>query len=170
MKNRLQEIRRMRGMSQGQAGEIIGRSAAFISRAENGKAALTEEQTARIAAALGVREAWLAGEDGEMTEQESTRDRRSIGERIYEIRREKKMSQAEFARLLGVSRNTISLAERRKIQASQALIRAAVRKAGADEQWLRSGEKTSRAEEIISWLQAHPEDREKVRDYLLRGE
>ena len=74
------------------------------------------------------------------------------------------------ARLLGVSRNTISLAERRKIQASQALIRAAVRKAGADEQWLRSGEKTSRAEEIISWLQAHPEDREKIRDYLLRGE
>ncbi len=168
MKSRLQQIRKSRGMTQEQIGDMISRSAAFISRAESGKAMLTEAQTARIAAGLGVREAWLAGEDGEMTEKESTRDRRSIGERIYQIRREKKMSQAEFARLLGVSRNTISLVERRKVQVSQALIRAAVGKAGADEQWLRTGEKTSRAEEIIGWLQAHPEDRERVRNYLQR--
>ena len=138
--NQLKTIRQIKGLTQEQVGDLIDRSKSFISDVESGRATLSADQVKKLAVALGVTETWLATGEGDMTPNDSTRDRRSIGERVYAVRRDRQLSQTEFAELLGVSRNTISLLERRKINASQALIRALVEMLGVDEHWLRTGE------------------------------
>lgn len=119
-----------KGLTQAQLGEVINCSAMQVSRVEAGEAAFSSEQIEALASALGVEPVWLSTGTGPMIENDNSRDRRTIGERIYEIRRNRRLNQTEFAVLLGVSRNTISLLERRKISASQALIRAVVEKTG----------------------------------------
>ena len=163
----LKTIREERGLTQEQVATMIGKSAAFISRVENGSAALSPLQISTLAEKLGVTEPWLSTGQGPMTPNDSTRDRRSIGERVYALRRSKQLNQTQFAHLLGVSRNTISLLERRKINASQALIAAVVEKCKVSEKWLRSGESESRAEEIIDWLRGNQADKARVREWLL---
>ena len=85
--NKLKLVREEKGLTQAQTGAFINRSAMFISRVENGKAQLSDAQIASLASALGVREAWLRTGTGPMTDHELTRDRRSIGERILEVRK-----------------------------------------------------------------------------------
>ena len=165
--DRLKTIRHEKGLTQEQLGVFIGRSKAFISAVEKGKAKLSEEQIKTLCSSLGVREGWLQNGTGPMTEKEATRDRRSIGERVYQVRKEKKLSQADFASLLGVSRNTISLLERRKISASPAIIRAVVEKLDIDENWLRSGDRTD-VTDIEEKLDRDPEVRRKVIQFLKR--
>ncbi len=165
----LKALREERGLSQEAIGEIIGRTGSLISLVEAGRASLSPEQISTLADSLGVNEEWLRCGTGPMTATEKTRDRRTIGERIYEIRRNRHQSQTEFAVLLGVSRNTISLLERRKISASQALIRAVVEKTGVSEVWLRTGEAETRAEEIMEWLEHCPADKERIREWLENG-
>ena len=163
---RLKQIRMQHGLTQGQIGEILNRTAMFVCKVEKGMAVLTEEQIRVLCSSLGVREGWLQNGTGPMTEKEATRDRRTIGERIYEIRRNRRLNQTEFAELIGVSRNTVSLLERRKIGASQALIRAVVDRCGVSEMWLRTGEDESKASEIMDWLEKCPADKEKIREWL----
>ena len=162
---RLKQIRMQHGLTQGQIGEILNRTAMFVCKVEKGMAVLTEEQIRVLCSSLGVREGWLQNGTGPMTEKEATRDRRSIGERVYQVRKEKKLSQAEFAKLLGVSRNTVSLLERRKINASPAIIRSVVERLDVDENWLRSGDRTD-VRNIEEQLARDPEAREKIIDFL----
>ena len=137
---RVKTLRTLYGLTQEEMGRIIDRSAMAISRVESGRGSLQPSQIANICSKLGVNELWLRDGSGPMTENEDSRDRRSIGERVYQVRRERKLSQTQFAALLGVSRNTVSLLERRKISASSNLIRSVVEKMGVDEKWLRSGD------------------------------
>ena len=139
---RLKTIRKSKGLTQEQVGVIIGRSKAFVSAVENGSAKLTADMISTLSSSLGVQEEWLACGEGDMTSNEATRDRRSIGERVYQVRREHRLSQSQFAAIIGVSRNTISLLERRKVNPSPALIRSVVEKFQVDEAWLRTGEST----------------------------
>lgn len=166
---RLKQVRLQMGLTQEQVGKIINRSKPFVCEVETGHAALSSDQLSTLAERLGVNEEWLATGTGSMTENESSRDRRTIGERIYQIRKQRHESQAQFALKLGVSRNTISLLERRKISASQGIIAAVVEKCGVSEVWLRTGESISRVEEIKDWLERCPADREKIREWLNTG-
>ena len=109
--DRLKQVRLQMGLTQEQVGKLINRSKPFVSEVEAGNASLSSEQISTLAAALAVSETWLLSGEGQMTSKEGTRDRRTIGERVYQIRREKRLSQTEFAKLIGVSRNTISLEE-----------------------------------------------------------
>ena len=166
MCNNLKTIRQIKGLTQDQVGELIDRSKSFISDVEAGRSNLTTEQISSLADQLGVEARWLSTGEGDMTENDNSRDRRTIGERIYQIRRNRRLNQTEFAELIGVSRNTVSLLERRKIGASQGVIRAVVEKTGVSEQWLRTGEEESKASEIMDWLEKCPADKEKIREWL----
>ncbi len=169
MQDRIREARKRMGFSQGELAKMIHTSTAYISLIESGKRRISPEQLATLAVSLGVREEWLATGEGDMTDHEATRDRRSIGERLLQVRKEKKMNQAQFGEALGVTRLTISLLERNKIAASPSVIRAAVDQMGVDEHWLRTGEKAkpvSKAEEIKEWLAAHPEDLIEIRKWM----
>jgi len=165
--DRLKQARLQMGLTQEQVGKLINRSKPFVCEAEASRAMLTPDQITALASALGVEKEWLTTGEGDMTPNESSRDRRSIGERVYALRRSKQLNQTQFAHLLGVSRNTISLLERRKINASQAMIAAVVGKCKVSEKWLRSGESESRAEEIIDWLRGNQADKARVREWLL---
>ena len=134
----------------------------FVSKVENGRASLSSDQITALAEKLNVEARWLKKGTG-------PRDRRTIGERVFSLRRERQLTQTEFARMLGVSRNTISLLERRKIRASQSLINAVIEKTGVSEGWLRTGEEESRAEEIKEWLRSNPGDKEIIREWLSTG-
>ena len=137
---RIKAIRKLQGLTQEELGRIIFRSAMFVSRLEKNRSQISSEQITVLADRLGVNESWLRNGSGPMTDHEGSRDRRSIGERVFEIRRKTGLNQKDFAALLGVSRNTISLIERRKISASSAVIRSVAEKMNVDESWLRSGE------------------------------
>ena len=141
----------------------------FVSKVENGRASLSSDQITALAEKLNVEARWLKKGTGPMTSKDATRDRRTIGERVFSLRRERQLTQTEFARMLGVSRNTISLLERRKIRASQSLINAVIEKTGVSEGWLRTGEEESRAEEIKEWLRSNPGDKEIIREWLSTG-
>ncbi len=169
MQNRIREARRRIGLTQGELGAMIGRSAMFVSDLEHGKTKPGSEMIAALASALGVREAWLAVGDEPMTDHELIRDRRTIGERLRQVRKERKLNQTAFGAMLGVKRVTISLLERNRISASPKMIAAAVERLGIDEHWLRTGERTSeKAREMMAWLATHPEDREIIRAWLMK--
>ena len=138
--SRIKAIRKLQGLTQKELGRVIFRSAMFVSRLEKNRSQISSEQITVLADRLGVNEPWLRNGSGPMTDHEGSRDRRSIGERVFEIRKKTGLNQKDFAALLGVSRNTISLIERRKISASSAVIRSVAEKMNVDEFWLRSGE------------------------------
>ena len=168
MKDRIRQVRKMRGYTQGELGVAVGRSAMYISMIENGKSVPTPDRLAVLASALSGDETWLMNGSGPMTGCELTRDRRTIGERLCQVRKEKGMNQTVFAAVLGVTRLNISLLETGKISASPKIISTAVEKLGIDEDWLRTGERTPEtAKRIISWLSDHDEDRRAVYNWLL---
>ena len=167
MNIRIKKARQLHGLTQRQLGERIGRTASYISKVEAG--VIESADPGMLSGALGVREGWLRDGSGPMTENEEKRDRRTIGERIMQLRKEKKMTQAAFAEKLSVSRNTVSLLERNKISASPAIIKKVVEKTGTDETWLRTGEIESRAEEIKLWLSTHPADLEEIKMWIDNG-
>ena len=164
--DRIKIARKQRELSQEELGRRINRSKSFVCKVELGQTQLSPAQLSILASALGVNELWLRTGAGDMTDHELTRDRRSIGERMLEVRKESQLTQRQIAQILHVSRNTISLLERNKISASSTVVAAVVEKMGTDEHWLRTGEKESRAEEIKKWLEAHPADLEEIERWI----
>ena len=63
-----------------------------------------------------------------------------IKDRIKQIRKEKGLTQAEFANALGVKQNTIATYEIGRIAPSDAIILSICREFSVNELWLRSGE------------------------------
>ena len=88
MTERIKRIRMQKGLTQEQFGELINCSAMQVSRLESGRATLSADQVKLLASALGIEVEWLASGVGPMTSKEATRDRRSIGERVYQLRRD----------------------------------------------------------------------------------
>ena len=64
----------------------------------------------------------------------------NIGERIQELRKSKKLTQAEFGKMFGVTHAHISSIERGKENPSEMFMLFIIEKLGVDETWLRTGE------------------------------
>ncbi len=79
--------------------------------------------------------------------------RPGIGERGAGIRRQLGLSQAAFARLLGVSRNTLAKAERGHVPRAVTLGRVA-RAGGVSVDWLMQGSRDSGAGRDQAWEEA----------------
>ena len=79
--------------------------------------------------------------------------RQGIGERVGGIRRQLGLSQAAFARLLGVSRNTLAKAERGHVPRAATLGRVA-RAGGVSVDWLMQGSRDSGAGRDQTWEEA----------------
>lgn len=62
-----------------------------------------------------------------------------LNERIREIRKEIKMSQANFGEILGVSRDVINNAEQGRFKTSELLIRNICYEFGVNYEWLTTG-------------------------------
>lgn len=133
---RIKTIRTRFSMTQAELGQKIGKTAAYVNRIEKGKAEPSETFITSISSTLNINESWLRTGSGEMMKET---DLRPVSDRIRQIRMEWHESQAGFAEMLGVSRNTISLLERGKIAVSGRMIEALVEKYEIDEDWLRTG-------------------------------
>ena len=123
-------------MTQAELGQKIGKTAAYVNQIEKGKAEPSETFITSVSSTLNINESWLRTGSGEMMKET---DLRPVSDRIRQIRMEWHESQAGFAEMLGVSRNTISLLERGKIAVSGRMIEALVEKYEIDEDWLRTG-------------------------------
>lgn len=64
----------------------------------------------------------------------------SIGERIQVLRKSKKLTQAEFGKLFGVTHSHISSIERGKENPSEMFMLFIIEKLDVDEAWLRTGQ------------------------------
>jgi len=64
----------------------------------------------------------------------------NIGERIKELRNDLKLSQTEFGKKLGVSRDTINNLERNRVDIKDLIIKSICHEFNVNELWLRSGD------------------------------
>ena len=162
--SRIKRVRLRFSLTQGQLGQKIGRTAAYINQIERGKVEPTETVINTIADVLEIDKGWLRTGEGEMMKET---DLRPVGDRIRQVRVEFGENQANFAEMLGVSRNTISLLECGKITVSGKIIKVLVEKYEIDENWLRTGRgEMYESEEIVRMYEILERD-EDVRKMLI---
>lgn len=107
-KNRLIQAMEMRGLRAVDLAKRIGVSEATISVYKSGGATPKAERLGQIAKALAVNPAWLMGLDAPMEEESAGI---TIGERLKQLRKARKMTQQQLADLINVAKPTISLWE-----------------------------------------------------------
>ena len=71
MKDRLKELRKSLGLTQGEFGEKIGMTDASISHMEAGRTAINNQNVNLICLTFGVRQEWFRTGSGEMMEPEA---------------------------------------------------------------------------------------------------
>ena len=80
-------------------------------------------------------------------------------ERIKKLRKEKHLTQQEFADKIGISRNNVATYEIGRNNPSEAVISLICRTFNVNETWLRTGEgemfsqPSSQAEQVVAWVQ-----------------
>ena len=112
---RIKEILALRRMTQTQLSEVTGLSKPVISSYVTGKYQPKPDSLARLSAALGVAEYWLAGYDVPMTDDDAPTTESSptpIGEIIKTARLKKNLSQEQLGDLLDVGKSCVSKWER----------------------------------------------------------
>ena len=112
---RIKEILALRRMTQTQLSEITGLSKPVISSYVTSKYQPKPDSLARLSAALGVDEYWLAGYDVPMTKNDTQAQDESIspiGEIIKTARLKQNLSQEQLGDMLGVGKSCISKWER----------------------------------------------------------
>jgi transcriptional regulator with XRE-family HTH domain len=71
MKERLKQLRKSLGLTQGELGKKIGMSDVAISYMESGRTALSKQNIRLICLTFGVREEWLENGEGDMMDDEA---------------------------------------------------------------------------------------------------
>jgi transcriptional regulator with XRE-family HTH domain len=71
MKDRLKQLRKTLGLTQGEFGEKIGMTDASISHMEAGRSAISKQNVRLICLTFGVREDWLEKGQGDMMDNEA---------------------------------------------------------------------------------------------------
>ena len=67
-------------------------------------------------------------------------ENKTIGERIRQVRRDKKMNQTDFGKTISVSQNYLSAIEKNDNLATDKIIKLICLSYGVSEDWLRNGE------------------------------
>jgi transcriptional regulator with XRE-family HTH domain len=71
MKDRLKQLRKFLGLTQGEFGEKIGMTDASVSHMESGRTAFSDQNVKLVCLTFGVREEWLREGKGEMLDDEA---------------------------------------------------------------------------------------------------
>lgn len=163
MKDRIKQIRVHFGLSQAQLAQRINRTPGSISLVETGKCALSPETVKDICTALHVNEEWLLTGCVDMTSAAPV-DKGSVKERIKRVRKDKGLTQEEFASALGCSTLQISFLETGRTNYSDKIVSKITSVFGVGSDWLLTGvgemygnQEEELDDELISWLKEHPE-------------
>ena len=107
MGERIKELRKFLGLTQQEFATRLGSVQNTITGYETGRRTPSNQVIALICREFGVSEEWLRTGEGEMLVA-VTPDENFMGERIKELRKILGLTQQEFAKRLGIKRNTIA--------------------------------------------------------------
>ena len=177
MNNRILELRRYFGLSQAQFGRQIGKSAAYVCKMEKGEVQPSAEAQEAICKAFHINSLWLIGESENMFVfglEKRPYDMSQIGTRIKEIRKEKALTQAEFAAALHCSKEQVYSIEAGRVRPSQKWLQKLISTFSLREEYLLSGEgnkwddeKSVQDEQLLSYLEKHRKAREVLHEIIL---
>lgn len=163
LKDRVREIRNYFGLSQAQFALRVNKSPGFISLVETGRSNMSGEVIKRICSVYGVNEKWLLEGKGTMTNKVPV-DKKSIGIRLKAVRKDKKLTQTQFASAIDYSKLQICFIETGRNNTTNELIQKVVSVFGVNYEWLMTGKGEMYSEHedklddsLISWLNNHPE-------------
>ena len=160
------EIRKYYGLSQSQLAKKINKSPGFISDIETGKSDISKNTINAICSTFMINENWLVKGEGDMFETGQVVakvDKENIGLRIKQIRKQEKLTQQEFADIIGYSKRQVHCVESRKSNASDAFIRKVSSCFDVSYDWLLTGvgdieiKEAIVDEKLIEWLKKNPD-------------
>ncbi len=173
MNNRIKQVRDYFGLSQSQFAQRINRSPGCVSNIESGGTHKVSDETLdSICSAFSVDRDWLVSGKGEMFppgNEKSKVDKHTVGDRIRKVRKDRGLTQEQFAKNIGYSMIQIHYAESGKIIPSNDFLRAVAVKYRISFNWLLTGEGEEKSEfkpvdkKLIKWLNAHPDVLDELR-------
>ena len=105
LKDRIKAIRVREHMTQYEFAKKINATPGFISNVENGRSGFSDEKLQAIVSTCHVSEQWLRTGEGAMSLLEEEQNAEGIGDRIKQFRKQKKLSQDEFAKKIGIHKS-----------------------------------------------------------------
>lgn len=164
MQNRIKAIRAHYGLSQAEFAQKIKKAPGFIANVETGRSKISEATIETICEIFSVSSEWLKNGRGKMLINEMPAvNKTMVGQRIREIRKREKLTQAEFGKRAGYSGTQIRFVENGKIVPSNEFVHRVALAFCLNEKWLLSGngnidaEKISVDDKLVQWLNEHPE-------------
>ena len=140
---RIREVRRKAGLSQGQFAAALSCSTAHISGIETKRHNPSAAFLKRIAEVFRVSEDWLISGVGEMGDARlSGNGAVFIGDRIKQVRTRWCLTQTEFAKLLGTTRLMVKYLENGQKSVAGELMDAICQTFCVSPTWLKTGEGT----------------------------
>lgn len=150
------------GLSQKAFAELIGKSAVYMNKVENGKAEPSGKLLSAISGTFGVENSWLERGEGPLTV-------KSVGDRFRQARKARGYTQEELAAELQISRNSVGMIERETFRPREEIINSLCSKLWIDKHWLLTGighmEQTELTE-FYELLKRDPKVREHIRSYI----
>ena len=169
LKDRIKAIRVREHMTQYEFAKRINVTPGFISNVENGRSGFSDEKLQAIVSTCHVSEQWLRTGEGAMSLPEEELNVEEIGGRIKKFRKQKNLSQDEFAKKIGVHKNRVCAVETGKDKPSKSFLNKLVRAFDISYDWLMTGtgdmENRERVDEdLIEWLNEHPDVIRELRE------
>lgn len=167
MKERIKQIRQYFGLSQSQFAQKIGRTAGCVTKLELGKSRISDETADAICHVFGISKLWLMENEGDMFalgEDKAPVDRNAFGGRIKQVRKERGLTQQQFADRIGFHKNQVCYVEGGKSIPSENYLRKVSTAFEVNFDWILTGEGEENAErlvvdeELIGWLNSHPDE------------
>lgn len=175
MHNRFIILRRYYGLSQAKFAQKIDASPGFIANIETERTNVSEKTIDAVCRVFPIRREWLVNGEGEMFADESKHDpvdKKGVGIRIRRVRREAELTQEEFAKRIGYSREQIHSVERERVIPSNQFLKKVANEFSVSYEWLMTGKGQRGASDdpvddrLIAWLREHPEI---ARELRIRG-
>ena len=141
MNERIRELRKLLNLTQQEFADRIGTKRNTIAKYEIGTNAPSTAVVSLICREYNVNETWLKTGEGEMfTQATDAKSTESLNDRIKQIRKNAKLTQAEFGERIGVKGNTVTNYENKLRNPSATIILTICREFNINEFWLRTGE------------------------------
>ena len=150
------------GLSQKAFAELIGKSAVYMNKVENGKAEPSGVLLSAISGTFGVENSWLERGEGPLTVE-------SVGDRFRQARKARGYTQEELAAELQISRNSVGMIERETFRPGEEIINSLCSKLWIDKHWLLTGighMDQTELTEFYELLKRDPQVREHIRSYI----
>ena len=150
------------GLSQKTFAELIGKSAVYMNKVENGKAEPTAQLLSSISGTFGVAISWLERGEGPLIVE-------SIGDRFRQARKSREYTQEELAGELHISRNSVGMIERGTFRPGEETVEALCSKLWIDKNWLMTGQGSMERTELTPFyeiLKSYPAVREHIKTFI----